>query len=44
MTLFVGCIGIDRHTDPNIRDLTGATRDAIALWALNSGGNFIAAG
>ena len=34
MTLFIGCIGIDRHTDPNIRDLTGAARDATALWAL----------
>ena len=34
MTLYVGCIGIDRHSDPLIRDLTGAARDAHALWAL----------
>src|SRR6478672_1231011 len=27
-------IGIDRHRDPGIRDLTGAARDATALWAL----------
>jgi hypothetical protein len=29
-------IGIDRHSDPDVRDLTGATRDATALWALFS--------
>jgi helicase len=27
-------IGIDRHADPEIRDLTGAARDARALWSL----------
>lgn len=27
-------IGIDRYADPLIRDLTGATRDALALWAV----------
>lgn len=27
-------IGIDKHEDPQIRDLTGARRDAQALWAL----------
>jgi len=27
-------IGIDKHIDPEIRDLTGARRDATALWAL----------
>jgi helicase len=34
MTLFVGSIGIDRHRDPTIRDLNGAKRDAVAIWAL----------
>lgn len=29
-------IGIDRHADPEIRDLNGAARDAKALWALFS--------
>lgn len=29
-------IGIDRHTDPKIGDLTGAARDATALWAVLS--------
>jgi helicase len=29
-------IGIDRHADPLIRDLSGAARDAKALWALFS--------
>ena len=29
-------IGIDRHIDPQIPDLVGAARDAIALWALFS--------
>jgi replicative superfamily II helicase len=29
-------IGIDRHADPQIRDLNGAARDAKALWALFS--------
>src|ERR1051326_3978149 len=27
-------IGIDKHQDPQIRDLTGAARDAKAIWAL----------
>ncbi|MBI5203687.1 MAG: caspase family protein [Nitrospirae bacterium] len=27
-------IGVDKHLDPDIRDLTGAGRDAKALWAL----------
>ena len=27
-------IGVDRHRDSGIRDLTGAARDATALWAL----------
>lgn len=29
-------IGVDRHIDPQIRDLTGAARDATALWAVLS--------
>lgn len=29
-------IGIDRHLDPKIGDLTGAARDATALWAVLS--------
>src|SRR5690349_15732716 len=29
-------IGIDRHADPFIGDLTGAARDATALWAVLS--------
>lgn len=29
-------IGIDRHLDPRIGDLTGAARDATALWAVLS--------
>ncbi|MCA0418024.1 MAG: DEAD/DEAH box helicase [Proteobacteria bacterium] len=28
--------GVDRHVDPSIGDLTGATRDATALWAVLS--------
>ncbi|WP_240538268.1 caspase family protein [Bradyrhizobium yuanmingense] len=31
-----GFIGIDRYTDPLIGDLTGAVRDATALWAVLS--------
>lgn len=27
-------VGIDNYRDPAIRDLTGAARDATALWAL----------
>ena len=29
-------IGVDRHIDPQVPDLVGATRDATALWALFS--------
>lgn len=36
MALLSGFIGVDRHSDSQIRDLTGARRDAIALWALFS--------
>ncbi len=28
--------GIDRHNDPSVSDLTGAARDATALWAIMS--------
>ena len=34
MALIVRCIGVDRHTDVRVPDLTGAARDAIALHAL----------
>lgn len=34
MAIFAAFIGIDKHTDANIRDLTGARRDATALWAI----------
>ena len=27
-------IGINKHSDPRVPELTGATKDAIALWAL----------
>ena len=27
-------IGINKHSDPGIPELTGATKDATALWAL----------
>lgn len=34
---FIGTfIGIDKHADKDIHDLTGARRDAVALWALFS--------
>lgn len=36
MALLTGFIGIDRYQDGRIRDLTGAKRDATALWALFS--------
>ena len=29
-------IGIDKYLDPGIRELTGAVKDATALWALFS--------
>lgn len=36
MSILAGFVGIDRHDDPRIRDLSGATRDATALWAMFS--------
>jgi replicative superfamily II helicase len=36
MTIHAGFIGVDRHSDPRIRDLNGAARDAMALWAIFS--------
>ena len=32
--LLAGFIGINRHLDPDISDLSCAHRDATALWAL----------
>ena len=34
MAIHACFIGIDRFVDPKIRDLTGARRDALGLWAL----------
>jgi helicase len=34
MAILANFIGVDKHLDPKIRDLTGARRDATALWAL----------
>src|SRR5882672_1223420 len=34
MTIRAAFIGINKHSDPDIRDLAGARRDATALWAL----------
>ena len=34
MALLASFVGIDRHLDPLVPDLTGARRDALALWAL----------
>ena len=34
MAIIATFIGIDKHADPRIRDLMGARRDAMALWAL----------
>ncbi len=34
MAILATFIGIDRHRDPLVRDLSGARRDALALWAL----------
>lgn len=34
MALLASFIGIDRYHDPRVRDLNGARRDAVALWAL----------
>lgn len=36
MAVLAAFIGIDKHADPNIRDLAGARRDATALWAIFS--------
>ena len=36
MSLVVRCVGVDRHEDSRVPDLTGARRDATALWALVS--------
>jgi replicative superfamily II helicase len=36
MALYSTFVGVDRHRDLGIRDLTGARRDATALWALFS--------
>ena len=32
--LIVRCVGVDRHRDVRVPDLTGARHDATALWAL----------
>jgi replicative superfamily II helicase len=34
MAIIANFIGIDKHLDPKNRDLSGARRDATALWAL----------
>lgn len=34
MTLLGVCIGVSAYADAQVRDLTGASRDATALWAL----------
>ncbi len=34
MALRAVFIGINKHSDPGIPELTGATNDATALWAL----------
>ena len=36
MALRAGFVGINRHADPRVSDLTGAVADATALWALFS--------
>jgi replicative superfamily II helicase len=36
MAIIASFIGINKYSDPNIRDLAGAVRDATALWALFS--------
>lgn len=36
MVILASFIGVDKHIDSRIRDLTGARRDATALWALFS--------
>ena len=34
MATIAAFIGVDRHAAPDIRDLAGARRDAVALWCL----------
>lgn len=34
MALYSAFIGVHEHRDLNVRDLTGARRDATTLWAL----------
>lgn len=34
MAIYSAFVGVDKHRDLGIRDLTGARRDATALWAL----------
>jgi helicase len=34
MKIHAAFVGVNRHADPSIRELTGAVRDARALWAL----------
>lgn len=36
MAILASFIGIDKYSDPNTRELPGAFRDAVALWALFS--------
>lgn len=36
MKIHATFVGVNRHEDPGIRELTGAVRDALALWALFS--------
>ena len=36
MSILGSFIGVDKYLDPKIRELTGARRDAVALWALFS--------
>lgn len=36
MTLLATFVGVNRYADPTVSDLTGATNDATALWALFS--------
>lgn len=36
MAILASFIGIDKYADPNVRELPGAYRDAMALWALFS--------
>lgn len=36
MTIYGAFVGVDQYADANVSDLTGARRDALALWALFS--------